>query len=189
VPSSLTRLPRAVRHLRSAAARLTTPLLPDDYLSMINPLWSARELRGRVVTVIPETADAATLVIEPGWGWRPDHQPGQYVGIAVAVDGRFHWRSYSLTSAPTHHRGHITITVKAMPEGLLSEHLVRGLEPGTVVRLAPPRGEFVLPDPPPPKLLFVAGGSGITPVIAMLRTMDRRGTLPAGPGSGCRSRR
>jgi ferredoxin-NADP reductase len=176
--SSLTRLPRAVRHLRSAAAGLTAPLLPDDYLSMINPLWSARELRGRVVTVTPETADAATLVIKPGWGWRFDHQPGQYVGIAVAVDGRFHWRSYSLTSAPTHHQGHITITVKAMPEGLLSEHLVRGLESGTIVRLAPPRGEFVLPDPPPAKLLFVTAGSGITPVMAMLRTMDRRGTLP-----------
>jgi ferredoxin-NADP reductase len=79
-------------------------------------------------------------------------QPGQYVGIAVAVDGRFHWRSYSLTSAPAHHQGHITITVKAMPEGLLSEHLVRGVESGTIVRLAPPRGEFVLPDPPPAKL-------------------------------------
>jgi ferredoxin-NADP reductase len=159
-------------------ARLTTPLLPDDYLSMINQLWSARELRGRVVTVIPETADAATLVIKPGWGWRCDHQPGQYVGIAVAVDGRFHWRSYSLTSVPTRHRGIITITVKAMPEGLLSEHLVRGLEPGTIVRLAPPQGEFVMPDPPPPKLLFMTGGSGITPVMAMLRTMDLRGTVP-----------
>lgn len=144
---------------------------------MINQLWSARELRGRVVTVIPETADAATLVIKPGWGWRFDHQPGQYIGIAVAVDGRFHWRSYSLTCVPTHHQGTITITVKAMPEGLLSEHLVRGLEPGTIVRLAPPQGEFVLPDPPPPKLLFVTGGSGITPVMAMLRTMDSRGSL------------
>ena len=171
-------LSRGVRHLRSGAARLTSPLLPDDYLSMINPLWSARELRGRVVTVIPETADAATLVIQPGWGWQFDHKPGQYVGIGVAVGGRFRWRSYSLTSAPTHHRGRITITVKAMPEGLLSEHLVRGLEPGTIVRLAPPRGEFVLPDPPPPKILFVTAGSGITPVMAMLRTMDRRGTMP-----------
>jgi stearoyl-CoA 9-desaturase NADPH oxidoreductase len=171
-------LSRGVRHLRGGAARLTSPLLPDDYLSMINPLWSARELRGRVVTVIPETADAATLVIQPGWGWRFDHEPGQYVGIGVAVGGRFRWRSYSLTSAPTHQRGRITITVKAMPEGLLSEHLVRGLEPGTIVRLAPPRGEFVLPDPPPPKILFVTAGSGITPVMAMLRTMDRRDTLP-----------
>ncbi|GLY66525.1 ferredoxin reductase [Amycolatopsis taiwanensis] len=175
--SSPSRLPLAVRHLRTAAARLTAPLLPDDYLSMINQLWSARELRGRVVSVVPEAADAATLVIKPGWGWRFDHQPGQYVGIGVAVQGRFHWRSYSLTSAPTSRHGTITITVKAMPEGLLSQHLVRGLEPGTIVRLALPQGEFVLPDPPPPKLLFVTGGSGITPVMAMLRTMDVRGSL------------
>lgn len=164
--------------LRGAAARLTAPLLPDDYLSMINPLWTARELRGRVVRVDPEAEDAATLVIKPGWGWRFDHRPGQYIGIAVAVHGRFVWRSYSLTCAPTHRRGHITVTVKAMPEGRLSSHLVRGLEPGTIVRLAPPRGEFVLPDPPPPKLLFVTGGSGITPVMAMLRTMDGRGAMP-----------
>lgn len=164
--------------LRDVAARLSAPLLPDDYLSMINPLWTSRALRGRVVRVVPETEDAATLVIKPGWGWRFDHRPGQYIGIAVAVNGRFVWRSYSLTCAPTHQRGHITVTVKAMPEGLLSSHLVRGLEPGTIVRLAPPRGEFVLPDPPPPKLLFVTGGSGITPVMAMLRTMDNRGGMP-----------
>lgn len=147
-----------IRQLRSAATRLTTPLLPDDYLSKINPLWSARELRGRVVTVIPETADAATLMIKPGWGWQFNHQPGQYVGIAVAVAGRFRWRSYSLTSVPAHHDGLITITVNAMPEGLLSEHLVRGLDPGTVVRLAAPQGQFVLPDPPPPRLLFITAG-------------------------------
>ncbi|MCW2719970.1 MAG: Oxidoreductase, partial [Pseudonocardia sp.] len=65
-------LRRADQAHSEATAGLTTPLLPDAYLSMINPLWSARELRGRVVTVIPETADAATLVIKPGWGWRFD---------------------------------------------------------------------------------------------------------------------
>ena len=171
-----------VAQLRRAAAVLTTPLLPDDYLSMINQLWSARELRGRIVTVVPETEDAVTLVIEPGAGWHFDHRPGQYLGIAVAVDGRFHWRSYSLTCPPIQgdeqHRGQLSITVKAMPEGRLSTHLVRDLEPGTVVRLAPPRGEFVLPEPPPARLLFVTAGSGITPVMAMLRTMDRRATLP-----------
>ena len=55
--------------MRSLVARMTTPLLPDDYLHMVNPLWSARELRGKVVEVMPETDDAATLVIKPGWGW------------------------------------------------------------------------------------------------------------------------
>ena len=54
---------------RRVVARMTTPLLPDDYLHMVNPLWSARELRGKVIEVIPETDDAATLVIKPGWGW------------------------------------------------------------------------------------------------------------------------
>ena len=63
-----------------------------------------------------------------------------------------------------------------MPEGLLSAHLVKGLEPGTIVRLALPEGDFVLPDPPPERMLFLVGGSGVTPVMAMLRTLDRRGT-------------
>jgi stearoyl-CoA 9-desaturase NADPH oxidoreductase len=178
VSSSPGRLPGGVRRIRDAATRFTTPLLPDDYLSLINPLWSARELRGKVVKVVKETGDAVTLVIKPGWGWSFDHQAGQYVGIAVAVGGRFHWRSYSLTSPPRKDQGHLSVTVKAQPEGFLSQHLVEGLEPGTIVRLAPPRGEFVLPDPPPKKILFLTGGSGITPIIAMLRTLDRRGTMP-----------
>jgi stearoyl-CoA 9-desaturase NADPH oxidoreductase len=65
-----------------------------------------------------------------------------------------------------------------MPEGFLSQHLVEGLEPGTIVRLALPAGEFVLPDPPPARMLMLIGGSGITPVMSMLRTLDRRGTMP-----------
>jgi len=164
--------------VRDVTARMTTPLLPDDYLHMLNPLWTARELRGKVVKVVPETDDAATVIIKPGWGWSFDYQPGQYVGIGIDVDGIFHWRSYSLTSPPKRDQGHIAVTVKAMPEGFLSSHLVRGLEPGTIVRLALPQGEFVLPDPPPAKVLFWTGGSGITPVMAMLRTLHRRDTMP-----------
>jgi ferredoxin-NADP reductase len=165
---------------RSVVARMTTPLLPDDYLHLLNPLWTAREVRGKIVRVDPETDDAATLVIKPGWGWRFDYQAGQYAGIGVQLDGRWHWRSYSLSSVEPDvatEQGVITITVKAMPEGFMSAHLVRGLEPGTIVRLALPQGEFVLPDPPPAKILFWTGGSGITPVMAMLRTMHRRGTM------------
>jgi ferredoxin-NADP reductase len=163
--------------LRDLAARLTTPLLPDDYLQLVNPLWSTRELRGRVERVIPQTDDAATLVLRPGWGWSFDHRAGQYLGIGVQMEGRWHWRSYSLTSPPSGDSDLLEITVKAMPEGFLSEHLVRGLEPGTVVRLAPPQGSFVLPDPPPAKMLFLTAGSGVTPVMAMLRTLDRRGSF------------
>ncbi|WP_151083329.1 ferredoxin reductase [Nocardioides cynanchi] len=164
--------------IRQAGTRLTTPLHPDDYLSLINPLWTARELRGRIERVDRETDDAATVVIRPGWGWRWDHRPGQYVGIGLQVGGKFHWRSYSISSPPVHAGRTLSITVRAMPEGFLSDHLVNGCEPGTIVRLAAPEGDFVLPDPPPARILFLVGGSGITPVMAMLRTLDRRGTMP-----------
>ncbi|WP_445255843.1 ferredoxin reductase [Nocardioides aurantiacus] len=165
-------------NIRKIGAGLTTPLHPDDYLSLINPLWTARELRGRIEKVVPETDDAATIVIRPGWGWHYDHVPGQYVGIGIQVEGKFHWRSYSVSSPPKRTGRTIAITVRAMPEGFLSEHLVSGLEPGTILRLAAPNGDFVLPDPPPAKLFFLVGGSGITPVMSMLRTLDRRDTMP-----------
>ena len=102
--------------VRKAGANLTTPLLPDDYLTLINPLWSSRELRGRVEEVIPETEDAATLVIRPGWGWRYQHRPGQYVGIGVQVGGKFHWRSYSVSTPPKRSGRTLAITVRAMPD-------------------------------------------------------------------------
>ena len=79
----------------------------------------------------------------------------------MLVDGRWRWRSYSLTSSPRERRDAsrtITITVKAMPEGFLSTHLVGGVAPGTIVRLAAPQGDFVLPDPPPATVLFLTGG-------------------------------
>jgi ferredoxin-NADP reductase len=157
---------------------MTTPLLPDDYLHLLNPLWSARELRGKVVKVVKETDTAATLVIKPGWGWSFDYQASQYVGIATQLGGHWYWRSYSLTSSPRRDQGHISITVKATPEGFISSHLVNGLEPGTIVRLAAPKGDFILPDPPPAKVLFLTAGSGITPEMGMLRTLQRRQCMP-----------
>ncbi len=179
-PTIATRNP-VWRTLRGIAARVTTPLLPDDYLKLANPLWSARELRGRVLEVRRETVDSATLVIKPGWGFHFDYEPGQYVGIGVLMDGRWRWRSYSLTSAPVSGPGRtdrtISITVKAMPEGFLSSHLVGGVAPGTVVRLAAPQGNFVMPNPAPAATLFLTAGSGITPVMSMLRTLARREQL------------
>src|SRR5215218_9242005 len=90
----------AVRRKTLDAMRsLFTPLLPDDYLELINPLWSTREMPGRIERIKPETGDAVTIVIRPGHRW-PGHAPGQYVRIGVVVDGIFHWRAYSLTSSP-----------------------------------------------------------------------------------------
>ena len=83
---------------------LTTPLLPEDYLGFVNPLWSTRELRGRVEAVQAETADAASLVIRPGRGWA-GHRAGQYARVGVEIDGVRHWRSYSLSSPPERRDG------------------------------------------------------------------------------------
>ncbi|WP_061290983.1 ferredoxin reductase [Herbidospora cretacea] len=160
-------LPWILRSLAEAGRWLSTPLSPDDYLGLLHPLWPAGELRGRVERLHPETADAVTLVIRPGRGWRP-HRPGQWARIGVDVHGRRHWRTYSLSSPPHRPDGCITITVKADPDGIVSRHLARHTVPGTIVRLAGPDGTFVIPEPPPPRLLFLTAGSGITPVMAML---------------------
>jgi len=165
------------QRLLDAVTWLTTPLLPDDYLGLINPLWSSRELRGRLEAVQPETADAASLVIRPGLGWA-GHRAGQYVRVGVDIDGVRHWRSYSLSSPPQRTDGCVTITVKAAPDGLVSPYLVRRLAPGAIVHLAPAEGRFVLPQALPPRLLFVTAGSGITPVAAILRSLAVRGEMP-----------
>lgn len=162
----------ARRGLRDRLWRLaeaaTTPMLPTDYLDMFAPLRPGAELRGRVEQVIPETADAATLVIRPGGDWS-GHVPGQFLRIGVEVNGVRHWRAYSLTHGPRAD-GRISITVKAVPDGIVSSYLVHRTRPGTLVHLEQAAGEFVLP-PQSGKYLFVTAGSGITPVIGMLRNL------------------
>ncbi len=150
----------------------TTPLVPADFLDLFAPLRPGADLRGRIEQVIPETRDAATLVIRPGADWA-GHVPGQYLRIGIDVDGVRQWRAYSLTHGPRPDR-RISITVKAVPDGLVSHHLVHDTRPGTMVHLEQAAGEFVLPPeggPGETKLLFVTAGSGITPVVGMLRNL------------------
>lgn len=150
------------------AELVTTPLLPNDYLDLVDPLRSGADLRGRIEAVLPETRDSATLVIRPGRGWRT-HTPGQYIRLGVDVNGVRQWRAYSVTSDLGRTDGCITVTVKAIPEGKVSNHLVRRVQPGTIVQLDQAAGEFVLPEQRPEKALFVTAGSGLTPVMGMLR--------------------
>jgi stearoyl-CoA 9-desaturase NADPH oxidoreductase len=169
-----------VSQLRRRALHLignfTSPLLPDDYLELVNPLWSTRELRGRVERVERESATAVTVSIKPGWEW-PGHLPGQYLRLGIEVDGVHHWRAYSLTSDPERRDGCIAITPKLVEGGKVSPYLFTRLAPGTIVRLGGVEGTFVLPDPLPRRLLFVSAGSGITPIMSMLRSLARRGQL------------
>jgi stearoyl-CoA 9-desaturase NADPH oxidoreductase len=155
------------------AERITTPLVPADYLDIVDPLRSGADLRGRIVEIHPETRDAVSLVIKPGRDWRA-HTPGQYIRIGVDVDGVRQWRAYSLTSDTERADGCIAITVKAIPGGKVSNHLVRDATVGTIVQLDHAAGEFTLPGAAPPKILFLTAGSGITPVMGMLRNLDEQ---------------
>ena len=167
--------PRSSSRLLAAVSALTTPLLPEDFLGLVDPLWSTTRLRGRVVARRRETGRAVSVTIEPGRAWT-GHRAGQYVRVGVDVDGVRHWRSYSL-SGPEGDE-HLTITVQEVDDGVVSRKLVRDLPIGTIVELEQASGEFLLPDPVPSELLFVTAGSGITPVMGMLRTLDRCGARP-----------
>ncbi len=165
---------RARRLAARAVRALTHPLLPDDYLGMINPRWSARELTGTVVETRDETAAARTVVVRPTRPW-PGHRAGQYVRIGVALDGRRHWRAYSLTSDPGEPL--ISVTVKHVRAGAVSPFFARDARPGALVYLGDVEGAFALPDPPPARVLMLSAGSGVTPIRAMLRELDLRRAL------------
>lgn len=166
------KVPKTRQRALHAVRSLFTPLLPDDYLELINPLWSTQELRGRIERIKPEAPDAVTVLIRPGFEWA-GHRPGQYLRIGVVVDGVHHWRAYSLTTDPGRPDGMIGITPKLVEAGTVSPYLVQRARPGDIVRLGGIEGTFVLPDPPPRQLLFVSAGSGITPIMSMLRSLDR----------------
>ena len=168
VPPSFQKAGTLRRRLAKLAEAAATPLVPADYLDLFSPLRAGADLRGRVVEVVPETRDAATLVIRPGADWA-GHVPGQYVRVGIDVDGVRQWRAYSLTHGQRRD-GFISITVKAVPDGTVSPYLVHRTEPGTLVHLEQATGDFVLAEGPG-KLLFVTAGSGVTPVIGMLRNL------------------
>lgn len=147
---------------------LTTPLLPDDAVTLVNPLLSA-DLHGRITSIIRATPNAAHIRIRPGRRWK-GHRPGQYVRIGLDVDGVRTWRAYSLTGLPGERD--LEITVKQIPGGVASHHLLHEARVGDVILLDQATGEFtrdVLPRHDQP-VLFLTAGSGITPVAAMLRS-------------------
>ena len=166
-------VPRLQRLALRAVRAFSAPLLPDDYLELINPLWSTRELRGKIERIEAETEDARTVVIKPSYRF-DGHEPGQYCRIGIDIKGRRHWRAYSLTSDPANEEGVISITVKNVDEGVVSPYLTQRGRVGTIISLGGIEGEFTLPEELPEKMLFISAGSGITPIMSMLRSLDHR---------------
>ena len=132
--------------------------------------WRAATVR----EVIRETAHAKTLVMDvPGW---PGHTAGQHVDVRLtAEDGYQAQRSYSIASAPS--RATVAITIERLDDGEVSPYLTDALGVGDRVELRGPIGGYFVWEPSMGGPLFlVAGGSGIVPLVAMLRT---RASSPA----------
>ncbi|GAB3485955.1 ferredoxin reductase [Amycolatopsis cihanbeyliensis] len=163
---------RRARSLASLAEALLTPHGMDRYLELVDPMLVRREIRGVVTGVRRQTPDTVTLTVRPSRAWR-GFSAGQYVRVSVDIDGVRRTRCYSPTCSE--HGGQLELTVKAQENGLVSGHLHRHAAPGMVLGLSQPDGEFTLPARRPEKILLVSGGSGITPVLSMLRTLVDEG--------------
>ncbi|HVW41901.1 MAG TPA: FAD-binding oxidoreductase [Amycolatopsis sp.] len=154
--------------LASIAGALLTPHGMDRYLELVDPMLVRREIRAVVTGVHRQTADTVTLTLRPSRAWR-GFTAGQYVRVSVDIDGVRRTRCYS--PAGSQHRDGLELTIKADPKGLVSRHLLTHARPGMVLGLSQPDGRFVLPVPRPRRLVLISGGSGITPVLSMLRTL------------------
>ena len=166
--------------LRSrAVAALTSPHGVDRYLELVNPMWAAEEVRARVVDVrrevdVPGHPPVATLTLQPTSTWR-GHRAGQHVQVGVEVAGaRRTTRVFTISSNDSRPGERFEITMRANPDGVVSQWLVEHARPGTILHLSQAQGEFVLPDSVPEHVVFISGGSGITPVMSMMRSLHRR---------------
>jgi len=153
-----------------AVAALTSPHSVDHYLERLHPMLPVSLVRARVVEVVRETEDASTVVLKPNGAWT-GFRPGQHVQFGIGVDGVRKVRVFSVSSSRRRSDGLFSVSVKAHPDGYVSQFLHHELTPRTVIYLSQAEGEFVLPRVVPDSLLLMSGGSGITPVMSMLRTL------------------
>lgn len=141
----------------------------EGLLRRIEPTLSLRQVRARVVAVENETHDVTTFVLRPNAHFTA-FRPGAYVTLRLRIDGKAVERSYSISSAPSRD-GLFSITVKRVEGGLVSNWLADHVRPGHILALSAPAGQFLLPATLPSKLLMLSAGSGITPVMSMLRQL------------------
>lgn len=161
----------ASRWLRPLADETTL----EDLLGQVNPLWSLSRIRARVVGIVDETADTRTFVLRPNLHWR-GFEAGQHVVVDLEIDGVRHQRAYSLSSDPAD-RSQVSITVKRQAGGRVSNALHDTVKVGDVLGLSAPTGDFTLPPQLPRKLLLLGAGSGVTPLMSMLRALQAREQL------------
>ena len=153
---------------------LTTPHGIDRFLEQMDPMLTVHQVRAKVVEVIHETGAASTVVLEPNDAWA-GFTPGQHVQFGVEVDGKRRIRCFSVSSSTHRDDGRFSVTVKAHEDGYVSQYLHRKMRDRTLIYLSQAEGEFVLPASVPDRLVLISGGSGITPVMSMLRSLRDAG--------------
>jgi stearoyl-CoA 9-desaturase NADPH oxidoreductase len=152
---------------------LTGPHGVDRYTELVAPTWTTGDARAKIVAVRRQTPRSVTLTLEPNRAFA-GFRAGQHINLTVEIDGRRRTRPYSPASAEG--STHIELTIGRHDGGLVSTYLYEHARPGMVVGLDSVGGEFVLPAVRPRRILFVSGGSGITPVMSMLRTLRDEGS-------------
>lgn len=157
--------------LTAAASRLVDPATLEFWLRHVDPLFAVEAVRARVVAVHEETARVRTFVLRPNRRWQ-GFRAGQHVVLTVDVDGRRLSRTFSLAGGEDERT--LRLTIGRQPGGRVTGALHDRVRPGTIVELGQAHGDFILPDDPAVPLLLLAGGTGITPFLAMLRTLAAR---------------
>ncbi|MFE0752537.1 2Fe-2S iron-sulfur cluster-binding protein [Inquilinus sp. NPDC058860] len=138
------------------------------------PVWQGGRLRVRCISCVDETRDTRTFTLAADPPRLFSYKPGQFVTLELPVDGRTLRRSYTISSSPSRPYT-LSITVKRVPKGWVSNWLHDTMAPGFELELIGPHGHFTCVDRPAAKLLFIAGGSGITPAMSMLRWLADTG--------------
>ena len=149
---------------------LLTPHGTDRYLELVDPMLVRREIRAQVLAVRHQTEDTVTLTVRPNRAW-PGFTAGQHVRVSVDIDGVRNTRCYSPACSQYRDDGLLEFTIKAHDDGLVSRHLHGAIQAGAVLGLSEPAGEFTLPAQRPERIVLLSAGSGITPVLAMFRTL------------------
>ncbi len=131
-------------------------------------VWKRGKTPVVCVAVIPETHDVKTFVFQTVQPVLFAYKPGQFATLELPIEGKTVRRSYTISSSPS--RPHaLSITVKRVPGGLVSNWLHDNMKVGFQFSLSGPHGEFSCFDAPSEKLLLIAAGSGVTPIMSMLR--------------------
>lgn len=132
------------------------------------PIWQGDETL-RCVARREETHDCATFELTASYPAQYVYHPGQFVTVGVEIDGRKHYRAYSISSTPSRPET-LSITVKRVECGLVSNHLLDCFQRGDTIEVGAPMGEFHLNTAAPPKeVVLLSAGSGITPMMSIAR--------------------